>query len=215
MSDPMSRRPVAGLPGASLGLMPLIAGTARAEGSVGIVETRKFTTTELQAAERRRAAGDDDRLRDLRQAGAGRPQRRAADARLHLEPSHGRPHHRQRRRGLVGRAGRPGQGDRHRPALRRVVQHAGLVLRLDHARRSKNPATGKPYGPDFPDISWSTSSARRRRCSTASASSTWSRSPARRSAATRPSSGASPTPTSWTGWCRWSPRPRARAARRR
>ena len=45
MSDPMSRRPVV----ASLGLMPLIAGTAvRAEGSVGIVETKKFTTTNFK-----------------------------------------------------------------------------------------------------------------------------------------------------------------------
>ena len=60
---------------------------------------------------------------------------------------------------------------------------------------SKNPATGKPYGPDFPDISLVDSSARRRHCSTASASSTWSRSRGRRSAATRPSSGASPTRT--------------------
>ena len=41
---------------------------------------------------------------------------------------------RERRRRLVGRAGRTRQGDRHRPALRRVVEHAGLVLRLDQSR---------------------------------------------------------------------------------
>ncbi len=35
--------------------------------------------------------------------------------------------------GLVGRAHRPGQGHRHRPLLRRVVQHARLVVRIDGA----------------------------------------------------------------------------------
>ena len=36
----------------------------------------------------------------------------------------------QRRGRLVGRAGRAGQGDRHGQTVRRVVQHAGLLLRL-------------------------------------------------------------------------------------
>ena len=59
---------------------------------------------------------------------------------------------RERRRGLVGRAGRTRQGDRHRPAVRRVVQHAGLVLRLDQSglHQSRRPAS--PTVPDFPDI---------------------------------------------------------------
>ena len=99
------------------------------------VETKFFTTKSFQLESGTVMPEITHRLRDLRQAGAGRPQRRAADPRLHLEPAHGRPLRRreagERRRGLVGRAGRPGQGDRHRPAVRRVVQHAGLVLRLD------------------------------------------------------------------------------------
>ena len=44
------------------------------------------------------------------------------------------PLRRERRRGLVGRAGRARQGDRYRPAVRRLLEHAGLVLRLDQPR---------------------------------------------------------------------------------
>src|SRR3954466_12262225 len=44
MSRSMSRRPVI----ASLAVLPLAAGGAHAEGSVGIVETRKFTTKDFK-----------------------------------------------------------------------------------------------------------------------------------------------------------------------
>src|SRR5882672_7986144 len=39
---------------------------------------------------------------------------------------------------LVGRAHRLGQGARHRPLFRRVVQHARLLVRLDRAREPKS-----------------------------------------------------------------------------
>src|SRR5476649_1061183 len=65
-----------------------------------------------------------------------------------------------------------------------------------------NPVTHEPYGPAFPDITLADIVNAQRARWKASASSTWSRSRDRRSAATRSSSGASPSPTSWTGWCR-------------
>ena len=128
MSRSLSRRPVV----ASLALAPVLRRRRRPRRGLGRHRRDPEVRHQgLQAAGRRRAARDDDRLRDLRQAGAGWPQRRAADPRLHLEPSHGRPHHRQRRRGLVGRLVGPGKAIDTDRLYRRVVQHAGLVLRLD------------------------------------------------------------------------------------
>ena len=53
-----------------------------------------------------------------------------------------------------------------------------------------NPRPATSGARIFPTSPWATSSTRRRRCSTASASSIWWRSPGHRTAATRPSSGA-------------------------
>jgi homoserine acetyltransferase len=54
---------------------------------------------------------------------------------------------------------------------------------------SVNPATGKPYGPDSRQSRSPTSSPLRKTCCNRSASSIWSRSPGRPTAATRRSSG--------------------------
>ena len=130
MSLSFGRRPLL----AALPLASLAGGRRPGAGRPAQDEEGHLHDQELQARERHRDARGHDRLRDLRHPGAGWPQRRAADPRLHVEPAHGRPLRRERRRGLVGRAGRTGQGDRHRPAVRRVVEHAGLVLRLDQSR---------------------------------------------------------------------------------
>ena len=149
MSDPMSRRPVV----ASLGLMPLIAGTAvRAEGSVGIVETKKFTTTNFKL-----------------QGGAVLPEmtiayetygKLAADGRNAVLLTHGytSSHHMAGRTtangaegswdGLVG----PGKAI----DTDRLYVVSSNMLGSSYGSTNpaaKNPTTGKPYGPDFPDIS--------------------------------------------------------------
>jgi len=49
----------------------------------------------------------------------------------------------------VGRLDRARQGDRHRQIVRRRLEHARLVLRLDG---SINPQTGEAYGPDFANV---------------------------------------------------------------
>ena len=46
----------------------------------------------------------------------------------------------------------PGQGDRHRPLLRRVPERARRLPGDDRARRRSIPATGTPYGSRFPTI---------------------------------------------------------------
>ena len=144
----MSRRPVV----ASLGLMPLIAGTARAEGSVGIVETKKFTTTNFKL-----------------QSGAVLPEmtiayetygKLAPDGRNAVSLTHGftSSHHMAGRTtangaegswdGLVG----PGKAI----DTDRLYVVSSNMLGSSYGSTnpaSKNPATGKPYGPDFPDIS--------------------------------------------------------------
>ena len=149
MSDSMSRRPVV----ASLGLMPLIAGTAaRAEGSVGVVETKKFTTANFKL-----------------QSGAVLPEmtiayetygKLAADGRNAVLLTHGytSSHHMAGRTtangaegswdGLVG----PGKAI----DTDRLYVVSSNMLGSSYGSTypaSKNPATGKPYGPDFPDIS--------------------------------------------------------------
>ena len=69
--------------------------------------------------------------------------------------------------GMVGRADRAGQGDRHRQALRRLVEHAGLVLRLDQCGEHQ-PRYRPALRTRFPgDHRCATSSRRRRRCSIA------------------------------------------------
>lgn len=151
MSDSMSRRPVLASLGASLGVMPLIAGTARAEGSVGIVETRKFTTTNFKL-----------------QSGAVLPEmtiayetygKLAPDGRNAVLLTHGytSSHHMAGRTtangaegswdGLVG----PGKAI----DTDRLFVVSSNMLGSSYGSTypaSKNPATGKPYGPDFPDI---------------------------------------------------------------
>jgi homoserine O-acetyltransferase len=144
----MSRRPVV----ASLGLMPLIAGTAaRAEGSVGIVETKKFNTKNFKL-----------------QSGAVLPEmtiayetygKLAADGRNAVLLTHGytSSHHMAGRTtangaegswdGLVG----PGKAI----DTDRLYVVSSNMLGSSYGSTypaSKNPATGKPYGPDFPDI---------------------------------------------------------------
>jgi homoserine O-acetyltransferase/O-succinyltransferase len=51
----------------------------------------------------------------------------------------------------VGRSGRPGQDDRHVAAVRRVLEHAGIVLRLDQPGLHQ-PRDRQALWPDFPDI---------------------------------------------------------------
>ena len=134
MPSSFGRRPLlAALPFASLA-----AGAAEAQGNP--LKRREATYTIRNFRLESGAVMPEVTIayRDLRHAGAGWPQRRAADPRLHVGPAHGRPLRRERRRGLVGRAGRARQGDRHRSALRRVVEHAGLVLRLDQPRRRQS-----------------------------------------------------------------------------
>jgi homoserine O-acetyltransferase len=148
----MSRRPVLASIGASLGLMPLIAGTAaRAEGSVGLVETKKFTTKNFKL-----------------QSGAVLPEmtiayetygKLAPDGRNAVLLTHGftSSHHMAGRTtangaegswdGLVG----PGKAiDTDRLYVVSSNMLGSSYGSTDPA--STNPATGKPYGPDFPDI---------------------------------------------------------------
>ena len=105
--------------------------------------------------------------------------------------------------GLIG----PGKAIDTEPLLRRRVQHARLVVRL-HRPGQPQSQDRSPLRPGVPRHH----PARHRdgaegACSTGSASRTWSRSRARRSAATRPSSGRSRIPMPWTASSRWS-RPR-------
>ena len=153
MSDPMSRRPVV----ASLGLMPLIAGTAaRAEGSVGIVETKKFTTTNFKL-----------------QGGAVLPEmtiayetygKLAADGRNAVLLTHGytsSQHMAGRYAGAGPETGAEGSwdglvGPGKAIDTGRLYVVSSNMLGSSYGSTypaSKNPATGKPYGPDFPDIS--------------------------------------------------------------
>jgi homoserine O-acetyltransferase len=136
---------------ASLGLMPLIAGTARAEGSVGIVETKKFVTTNFKL-----------------QGGAMLPEltiayetygKLAPDGRNAVLLTHGftSSHHMAGRTtangaegswdGLVG----PGKAI----DTDRLYVVSSNMLGSSYGSTSPaftNPKTGKPYGPDFPDI---------------------------------------------------------------
>ena len=101
----------------------------------------------------------------------GTPRRRArANAVLDLPRAlRRRPRRRQRQSAttrdgarearLVGRHGRPGQGDRHRPLLRDLLQRARRLLRAPPGPARIDPATGKPYGlrfPSSPSRTWST-----------------------------------------------------------
>jgi homoserine O-acetyltransferase len=148
----LSRRPVLASIGASLGLIPLIAGSAaRAEGSVGLVETRKFTTRSFKL-----------------QGGAVLPEmtiayetygKLAPDGRNAVLLTHGftSSHHMAGRTtangaegswdGLVG----PGKAI----DTDRLYVVSSNMLGSSYGSTNpaaSNPATGKPYGPDFPDI---------------------------------------------------------------
>jgi homoserine O-acetyltransferase len=148
----LSRRPLLGSMAASLGLMPLIAGTAaRAEGSVGIVETRKFITTNFKL-----------------QSGAVLPEmtiayetygKLAPDGRNAVLLTHGftSSHHMAGRTtangaegswdGLVG----PGKAI----DTDRLYVVSSNMLGSSYGSTNpaaRNPKTGKAYGPDFPDI---------------------------------------------------------------
>src|SRR6478672_5338013 len=151
MSGPMSRRPVLASIGASLGLMPLIAGTARAEGSVGIVETKKFTTTHFRL-----------------QSGKVLPEmtiayetygKLAPDGRNAVLLTHGftSSHHMAGRTTANGAEGSwdglVGPGKAIDTDRLYVVSSNMLGSSFGSTNPAfKNPATGKPYGPDFPDI---------------------------------------------------------------
>jgi hypothetical protein len=77
---------------------------------------------------------------------------------------------------------------------------------------SINPQTGEAYGPDFPNITIrDIVAARRKPCSTISASAIWSRTPVPPMAATKRSNGRSPNPISWTRSYRSTPRPGPRS----
>jgi homoserine O-acetyltransferase len=147
MTRSVSRRPVI----ASLAVLPLAAGGARAEGSVGIVETKKFTTKDFKL-----------------QSGAVLPEmtlayetygKLAPDGRNAVLLVHGftSSHHMAGRTtangaegswdGLVG----PGKAI----DTDRLYVVSSNMLGSSYGSTSpafKNPATGKPYGPDFPDI---------------------------------------------------------------
>lgn len=148
MSRSLSRRPVV----ASLALAPMIgAGAVHAEGSVGIVETKKFVTKDFKL-----------------QSGAVLPEmtiayetygKLAPDGRNAVLLTHGftSSQHMAGRTtangaegswdGLVG-PGKAIDSDR-------LYVVSSNMLGSSYGSTSpafKNPATGKPYGPDFPDI---------------------------------------------------------------
>ena len=54
--------------------------------------------------------------------------------------------------GLVGHPDRPGQAGRHRPLLRRSAPTCSAAARARPARRSIDPATGRPYGLRLPAV---------------------------------------------------------------
>ncbi len=145
----LSRRPVV----ASLGLMPLIAGTAaRAEGSVGLVDTKKFTTKDFKL-----------------QGGAVLPEmtiayetygKLAPDGRNAVLLTHGftSSHHMAGRTTANGAEGSwdglVGPGKAIDTGRLYVVSSNMLGSSYGSTNpAATNPATGKPYGPDFPDIS--------------------------------------------------------------
>ena len=148
MSRSVSRRPVI----ASLALAPVLAaGAAHAEGSVGIVETKKFTAKDFKL-----------------ESGAALPEmtlaydtygKLAPDGRNAVLLTHGftSSHHMAGRTtangaegswdGLVG----PGKAI----DTDRLFVVSSNMLGSSYGSTSPaftNPATGKPYGPDFPDI---------------------------------------------------------------
>ncbi len=114
-------------------------GNANPPDSLERVLSRTFTVPAFKLESGAGTARADARLRDVRPARAGRPQRDPRDARLHEQPPRGRQVCGDRPDGgLVGRAHRPGQGARHRPLLRRVVQHARLLVRI-HGAGNQEP----------------------------------------------------------------------------
>ena len=146
MSRSVSRRPVV----ASLAVLPLAA-TAHAEGSVGVVETKKFVTKDFKL-----------------QGGGVLPEmtlayetygKLAPDGRNAVLLTHGftSSHHMAGRTtangaegswdGLVG----PGKAI----DTDRLFVVSSNMLGSSYGSTSpafNNPATGKPYGPDFPDV---------------------------------------------------------------
>jgi homoserine O-acetyltransferase/O-succinyltransferase len=148
MSRTVSRRPII----ASLAVMPALAsGTVRAEGSVGMVETRQFNTKDFRL-----------------QSGAVLPEmtiayetygKLAPDGRNAVLLTHGftSSQHMAGRSGANGAEGSwdglvgPGKAI----DTDRLYVVSSNMLGSSYGSTSpahKNPATGKPYGPDFPDI---------------------------------------------------------------
>ena len=83
------------------------------------------------------------------------------------------------------------------------------------APASLNPKTGRRYGPDFPAITLRDIVTAQKAMLDGLGVTHLVAVAARRSGATRPSSGRSRSPTRCTAWSLWSPRPAAAAARRR
>ena len=98
----------------------------------------------------------------------------------------GLPQRRRQAPGLVGHDDRSRQGARHRQVLRHLRQRASAAAAAAPGRPAQNPATGKPYGTDFPDDHHRRHGERRRCCcSTTSASASCSPPSAARWAACR------------------------------
>ena len=134
---------------------------------------------------RRRPRAVPDRLPDLRHA-----QRRPHQCGADLPCADRRPACRQRpsrhrQAGLVGDHGRPGQADRHRPLFRHLPQRASAAAWAPTGPASINPQTGKPGASTSRSSPSATWCGRRRCCSTISASTRCSASPAARWAACR------------------------------
>ena len=177
---------------------------------IGTVEDRFFTIRDFRLADGEVMPRGDDRLRDLRRGAPCRWRRNA----VLITHGYTGSHHAAGRNpangnqpgswdGLIG----PGKAIDTDKLFVVASEHARLVLRLDQRRQHRPEQPASPTAPISRASRCATSSRRRRRCSTRSASAIWSRSPARPMAATRRSSGPSPIPISWMRSCRSTPRP--------
>ena len=166
----------------------------------------------LQARCRRRAVAVPDRLQDLRHA-----QRRAHQRRADLPRAHRRSACRQRPSGhrqarLVGDHGRARPADRHRALFRHLPERGRRLHGHDRPgldQSGDRQAVGPRISRSSPSATWC---ARRRCCSTISASTRCSRWPAARWAACRCCNGRRAIPSACSARCR---SPARRGTRRR
>jgi homoserine O-acetyltransferase len=147
MSRPISRRPVV----ASLAVLPLAVTAAHAEGSVGLVETKKFVTKDFKL---RSGAVLPELTLAYETYGTLAPDGRNAVLLVHGFTS---SHH------MAGRTtanGAEGSWDGLVGPAKAIDTDRLYVVSSNMLGSSygstnpafTNPATGKPWGPDFPDI---------------------------------------------------------------